>query len=46
MIDNKMLIPEKDGSRKYVLRFDNNYLLRSIIKSLGDMGFLPIRDEL
>lgn len=46
MIDNKMLIPEKDGSRKYVLRFDNNYLLRSIIKSLGDMGFLPVRDEL
>ena len=45
MIDNKMLIPEKDGSRKYVLRFDNNYLLRSIIKSLGDMGFLPVRDE-
>ncbi|MFY8022142.1 MAG: Fic family protein [Bacteroidia bacterium] len=45
MIDNKMLIPEKDGSRKYVLRFDNNYLLRSIIKSLGDKGFLPVRDE-
>jgi Fic family protein len=45
MIENKMLIPEKDGTRKYVLRFDNNYLLRSIIKSLGDKGFLPVRDD-
>lgn len=45
LIDRKMLIPEKDGARKYVLRFDNNYLLRSIIKSLGEKGFLPVRDE-
>lgn len=45
LIDKKMLIPEKDGTRKYVLRFDNNYLLRSVIKSLGDKGFLPVRDE-
>jgi Fic family protein len=45
MIENKILIPEKDGTRKYVLRFDNIYLLRSIIKSLGDKGFLPVRDD-
>jgi len=45
LIDKKMISPEKDGTRKYVLRFDNNYLLRSIIKSLGDKGFLPVRDE-
>ena len=45
LIDRKIIIPEKDGTRKYILRFDNNYLLRSIIKSLGDKGFLPVRDE-
>ena len=41
LIDKKMISPEKDGTRKYILRFDNSYLLRSIIKSLGDKGFLP-----
>ena len=46
LIDKKMISPEKDGTRKYVLRFDNSYLLRSIIKSLGDKGFLPVRDEI
>jgi Fic family protein len=45
LIEKKMISPEKDGTRKYVLRFDNSYLLRSIIKSLGDKGFLPVRDE-
>ncbi len=45
LIDKKMLAPEKEGTRKYVLRFDNNYLLRGIIKSLGEKGFLPIHDE-
>ena len=46
LIDRKMLIPEKEGTRKYVLRFDNSYLIRSIIKLLGDKGFLPVRDEM
>lgn len=45
LINEKMLIPEIDGSRKYVIRFDNSYLLRGIIKSLGDKGFLPVKDE-
>lgn len=45
LIDKKMLVPEKDGTRKYVLRFDNNYLFRSIIKLLGEKGFLPIHDD-
>jgi Fic family protein len=44
LIDKKMLIPERDSARKYVLRFDNNYLLRGIIKMLDEKGFLPIRD--
>lgn len=44
LIDKKMLVPESKGARKYVLRFDNNYLLRGVIKSLGEKGFLPIKD--
>ena len=42
---SKMLVPEKKGARKYVLRFDNNYLLRSVIRTLGNNGFLPIHDK-
>lgn len=43
--DKKMLAPVKEGTRKYIIRFDNNYLLRGIIKSLADKGFLPVKDE-
>jgi Fic family protein len=43
--DKKMLMPVKEGARKYIIRFDNNFLLRGIIKLLGDKGFLPINDE-
>jgi len=46
LIDKKMLLPEKEGARKYVIRFDNNYLLRGIIHSLGVKGFLPVIDKL
>ncbi|TAF44672.1 MAG: Fic family protein [Sphingobacteriales bacterium] len=46
LIDKKMLMPEKEGTRKYVLRFNNNYLFRSVVKSLGEKGFLPVRDEI
>lgn len=45
LIDKKMLVPLEEGKRTYLLRFDNNYLLRGIINSLGDKGFLPVRDE-
>lgn len=44
LIDKNMLVPEKQGSRKYILRFDNSYLLRSVIRSLDEKGFLPVRD--
>lgn len=44
LIDKKMLIPEAEGGRKYVIRFDNNFLLRGIIKTLDSKGFLPVRD--
>ena len=46
LIDKKMLVPENEGTRKYILRFDNSFLLRSVIKSLGEKGFLPVRDEI
>ena len=44
LVDKKMLVPETDRARKYVMSFDNNYLLRGIIKSLGENNFLPIPD--
>ncbi len=44
LIEKKMLVPEKEGTRKYIIRFDNNFLLRGIIKALDEKGFLPIRD--
>lgn len=45
LIEKKMLIPENKGKRKYIIRFDNNYLLRAIIKMLDEKGFLPILKE-
>jgi len=44
LIDKKMLVPEKEGGRKYNIRFDNNFLLRGVIKILDKKGFLPVRD--
>lgn len=45
LIEKKMILPIKENSRKYQLRFDNNYLLRGIIKHLGEQGFLPVKDD-
>lgn len=39
-----MLEPEKEGVRKYMISFNNNFLLRGIINSLGAKGFLPINE--
>jgi Fic family protein len=44
LIDKKMLVPEVEGGRKYVIRFDNNFLLRGVIKTLDIKGFLPVKD--
>ena len=44
LIEKKMLTPEKEGARKYMISFNNNFLLRGIINSLGEKGFLPIKD--
>ncbi len=39
--EKKMIQPETENGRKYIMRFDNNYLLRGIIHALGENGFLP-----
>lgn len=46
LIDKKLLVPEggDKGRRKYLIRFDNSYLLRSVVALLGEKGFLPIRE--
>jgi len=40
--DKKMLRCEKVGSRRYLLQFANNYLLRGIMEMLEKEGFLPM----
>lgn len=40
--EKKMLQSEKEGSRKYLLQFESNYMLRGIIEMLDKEKFLPI----
>ncbi len=42
--DKKMLMPIEEGTRKYVIRFDNSSLLRGIIKMLGEKSFIAIKE--
>ena len=42
--NKKMIASTEEKGRKYVFRFDNNYLLRGIINALGENGFLPVND--
>lgn len=44
LIEKKMLAPVKEGTRKYIIRFDNSYLLRSVIQVLGEKNFLPVKE--
>lgn len=46
LIGQKILAPEKEGTRKYSIRFDNNFLLRNIIQILDQKGFLPLKNEI
>lgn len=41
LLDSNLLMPEKVGARKYLISFSNNFLLRGIIRILGEKGFLP-----
>ena len=40
-----MIAPENKNSRKYLIDFGNNYLLRGVIKMLDQHGFLPLKGE-
>ena len=40
----KLLTNLSDAPRKYVIKFNNNYLLRYIIEVLGKEGFIPLKD--
>jgi len=40
--DKKMLVSVKRSPRKYVLCFENNYLLRGVIEMLDKNKFLPV----
>ncbi len=41
----KMLSPVPENERKYILKFNNNYLLRGIIYAMDQEGLLPVRYE-
>lgn len=43
--DRHMISPESKNSRKYLIDFGNNYLLRGVIKMLDECGFLPLKGE-
>ena len=40
LIAKKMLAPAEGAQRKYHLNFENNYLLRGVVHSLSENGFL------
>lgn len=41
LVDQGMLLPINPGARQYTIGFSNNYLIRGVIKSLRDEGFIP-----
>ncbi|MCK5590334.1 MAG: Fic family protein [Candidatus Pacebacteria bacterium] len=43
--ERKMIMPLPNKKEKYMISFDNNFLLRGIINSLGNAGFLPIKED-
>lgn len=45
MKKKKMIMSDKKKGRKYILYFENNFLLRSVIKMLDINGFLPLQGE-
>lgn len=44
LVKKKMLQLEFDSTRRYVIDFSNNYLIRGVINSLRDNDFLPVKD--
>ena len=44
--ERKLIVPEKNAPRKYLLSFHNSDLLRGVIIALDQAGFLPVQDKL
>lgn len=43
--DKKLISPVKEDGRKYLINFENSYLLRGVIRMLDRCGFLPIKED-
>ena len=41
LLDRGLLQPMEEGARSYTAKFSNSYLIRGVIKSLGEQGFIP-----
>lgn len=41
LVGQGMLLPISEGARQYTIGFSNNYLIRGVIKSLREQGFIP-----
>lgn len=41
---DKLIAPLKEGGRKYIIHFSNNYLLRGVILALQDEGFVSLNE--
>ena len=41
LLERKMLQPIKSGSRQYTIGFSNSFLMRGIVRSLANEGFIP-----
>lgn len=41
LVERKLLLPISQGSRQYTIGFSNNYLMRGVINSLANEGFVP-----
>lgn len=41
LLTENIISIERESKRKYILNFQNNYLLRGIVKALDNEGFLP-----
>jgi Fic family protein len=42
--EKNMISASGEHSRKYIISFNNSFLLRGIIMMLGEKGFLPLKD--
>jgi Fic family protein len=41
LVERKMLEPTKAGGRQYSIGFSSSYLMRGVVKSLSNEGFIP-----